>query len=58
MQFADDNTIYACGQNVDFVASSIESVMKAVISWYENNEMVANPEKFQLLFIGLKEDVK
>ena len=26
--------------------------------WYKNNEMVANPEKFQLMFIGLKGDIK
>ena len=56
--FADDNTIYACGQNLDSVASNIESDMKAAICWYKNNEMVANPEKFQLMFIGLKDDIK
>ena len=32
--------------------------MKAAISWYRNNEIVANPEKFQLMFIGLKDDIK
>ena len=56
--FADDNTIYACRQNLDSVASNIESDMKAAIRWYKNNEMVANPEKFQLMFIGLKDDIK
>ena len=56
--FADDNTIYACGQNLDSVASNIESDMNAAICWYKNNEMVANPEKFQLMFIGLKDDIK
>ena len=56
--FADDNTTYACGQNLESVTSNIESDMKAAISWYKNNEMVANPEKFQLMFIGLKDDIK
>ena len=56
--FADDNTIYACGQNLESVTSNIESDMKAAISWYNNNEMVANLEKFQLMFIGLKDDIK
>ena len=32
--------------------------MKATFSWYKNNEMVANPEKLQLMFIGLKGDIK
>ena len=56
--FADDNTIYACGQNLESVTSNIESDMKGTISWYKNNEMVANPEKFQRMFIGLKDDTK
>ena len=32
--------------------------MKAAISWFKNNEMVANPEKCQLMFIGVKYDIK
>ena len=56
--FADDNTIYTCVQNRESVTSNIESGMKAAISWYKNNEMVANPEKFQLMFTGLKDDIK
>ena len=56
--FADDNTIHACGQNLDFVTSNIGSDLKAAICWYKNNEMVASPEKFQLMSIGLKDDIK
>ena len=26
------------------------------MNWYKRNEMVANPDKFQLIFFGLKED--
>ena len=44
--FADDNTIYTSGQNLDSVTSNIESDMKAEICWYKNNEMVANPGEF------------
>ena len=54
MHFADDTTIYACGQNLDSVAANIESDMKAAISWHENNEMVPDSEKFQLMVKGLK----
>ena len=56
--FADNNTMYACRQNLDSVTSNIESDMKAAICWHKNNEMVANPENFQLMFIGLKGDIK
>ena len=30
--------------------------MRRGMNWYKLNEMVANPEKFQLIFFGLKED--
>ena len=54
---ADDNTICACGQNLDSVTSNIESDMKVAMGWYKNNAMVANREKFQLMFLGLKDDI-
>ena len=56
--FADDDTSFEYGQNLDSVALSIESDMKAAMCWYKNKEMVANPEKFQLMFIALKDDIK
>ena len=56
--FGDDNTTYACGQNLGSVALNIERDMKVAMCWYKNNEMVANPEKFQPIFIGLKDDIK
>ena len=34
------------------------SDVKIAIDWYKNNDMVANPDKFQLMFIGLKDDTK
>ena len=40
--FADDNNIYAYGQNLDCVALNIESDMKVAMCWYKNNETVAN----------------
>ena len=56
--FANDDTTYEYGQNLDSVALSIESDMKVAMCWYKNKEMVANPEKFQLIFIALKDDIK
>ena len=56
--FANDNTIYACGQNLGSVAFNMESGLKAAMLWYKNKEMVSSPEKFQLMFICLKDDIK
>ena len=55
-KFADDNTIFACGEIPDEVANCIENGMKMAVNWYKLNEMVKNPEKFQLIFFGIKED--
>ena len=54
--FADDNTIFALGETLDEVTQCIENDMRMAIIWFDQNEMVANPEKFQLIFFGLKED--
>ena len=54
--FADDNTIFASGETLDEVAICIEDDMREAMNWYKRNEMVANPDKFQLIFFGLKED--
>ena len=32
--------------------------MKIAIDWYKDNEMVANLENFQVMFLGLKHDLK
>ena len=44
--FEDDYTIYACGQNLESVASNLESDMKAAVCWYKSNEMVVNTKNF------------
>ena len=54
--FADDNTIFASGETLDEVTNCIENDMKKAMNWYNLNEMVANPEKFQLIYFGLKEN--
>ena len=54
--FADDNTIFACGETLDEVAKCIETGMRMAKNWFKLNELVANPEKFQLIFFGIKGD--
>ena len=54
--FADDNTIFACGETLDEVTKCIVNGTRIATNWFKLNEMVANPEKFQLIFFGLKED--
>ena len=50
--FADDNTSYFCGENIETVASKIEENIPTIIRWFKNNFFVVNPDKFQVIFLG------
>ena len=54
--FADDNTIYACSLNIDFVVSYLKVDTQNALCWFRDNEMVANPSKFQVMFLRLQPD--
>ena len=53
--FADDNTLYACDTNLDNILSRLNADINIVIQWFKCNSMVANPEKFQLMFLGTED---
>ena len=50
--FADDNTIYACENSLDDVISHLKNDIARVTKWYQVNSLVANPAKFQMMFLG------
>ena len=50
--FADDNTLSACESNMDKVLEILTAKLDLVLEWFNNNSMVANPSKFQLIFPG------
>ena len=52
--FADDNTIYSCGIDLHEIVTNLESDLSRLLEWFTNNGMVANPEKFQVMFLSLK----
>ena len=51
--FADGNTLYASGKNIGDVATCLEVDMENILKWFDSNRMVANPDKFQVMFLGL-----
>ena len=53
--FADDTTLYVCGCSLDQIVPMLENDLSALIKWFFENGMVANPGKFQIMFLGLKE---
>ena len=52
--FADDNTLVSCKATLDEVLESLHSDMASVLSWFKYNGLVANPEKFQMLILGIE----
>lgn len=50
--YADDNTIFVIDPCKDTMINVLTSECKVAISWFENNNMKANPEKFQLIYLG------
>ena len=52
--FADDITLYSCRQSMDIVITDVENTLTSTLTWFDQNEMVANPAKFQMMFLGKK----
>ena len=47
--FADDNTLYSCGENLKTVLENLEHDASKLSYWFKINSMKANPEKFQFM---------
>ena len=56
--FADDITLYSCRPSIDVVITEVENTLLTILSWFDQNGMVANPAKFRMMFIGKKVDTK
>ena len=50
--FADDNTLYACGTSMETIISNLSSDLSIVLVWFKENMLVANPKKFQMMLLG------
>ena len=51
--FADDNTIYSCHTSVDAIITNLEIDLSNVLEWFKKNQLAANPDKFQMIVLGL-----
>ena len=56
--FADDTTLYACGKELDTISFKLEIETNRAMQWLEDNEMVANPSKFQLMFLSKYKNIE
>ena len=56
--FADDTTLYKCECDFDIVLENLEINANIAINWLNNNEMVANPNKFPLIFLARNKSIE
>lgn len=50
--YADDHQIYVKGKDHETVGHSLKTNGNQALSWYSNNFLLANPDKFQFLNIN------
>ena len=50
--FADDNIIYSCAKSVSDVIENLKSDLKIALNWFKDNQMMANPGKFQFMILS------
>ena len=50
--FADDNTVYSCAKSVNDVIENLQSDLKIALKWFKDNQMMANPGKFQFMILS------
>ena len=52
--FADDKTIYDCGENLSNILENLKHDIKILLTWFRINFVQANPGKFQFMILGKK----
>ena len=50
--------MYACGTSISEITTNLENDISTLLHWFYANGMVANPDKFQSIFLGLNEKHK
>ena len=54
LNYADDNTLYVCHADSNYVLYALQTDMKSAVKWFNDNNMEANPSKFQSMFLKPK----
>ena len=50
--FADDNTICSNSAEMETLLNILEKESKTVIKWFQQNQMIVNPDEFQAMVLG------
>ena len=54
LNYADDNTLYVCHADFNYVLYALQTDMKSAVKWFNDNNMEANPSKFPSMFLKPK----
>ena len=52
--FADDNRLSAFAENVSKLINILQSESELITDWFKKNQMMVNPDKFQVIIIDKK----
>ena len=55
--YADDNTFVCSRYDFYSVKHALQQNVNNVISWFKNNNMTVNPDKFQCIVFGRKDNL-
>ena len=59
--FADDNTLYSKDKDIEKLKANLMTGLNSILHWFKINEMLVNPEKFQIIFMdkrgGIHENI-
>ena len=58
VNYADDSTPYNCSNDINGVIEKLEDDSKILISWFSNNALKANPDKFHMLLSNTDVNIK
>ena len=54
--FADDNTLYSVGKNIENDISDLKTDLVGLMEWFKINSLKANPGKLQFILLGNKDE--
>ena len=52
--FADDDTLSAFTENLSKLINILQSESEVINDWFQKNQMIVNPGKFQVIIINKK----
>ena len=56
--FADDVTLYATGNDVSHIQSTLQGDLECVLTWFRKNRLFVNPSKSSCVLVGTPQRTK